>query len=174
MDYSKFVYYEGKVKLDNFNANRLFVAGSQENKALSVINELSFAYNTDTAGLNTYLGYSVILGKTKFVSEFEYAAQIACQNGAGSYVVVPSDFGWHIIYCTFSFTGNGSGEIRPFIYDHSKIDEEGSFSYQFYEALKTNFVNDFNSNRQKMIANVYNECKTVYEDRYADLARLDT
>lgn len=174
VDYSKFIYYQGKVALDGFDANRMFVKDTQENKALSVINELSFAYNTDTAGLNTYLGYSVILGKTKFVSEFEYAAQIACQNGAGSYVVVPSDFGWHIIYCTFSFTGNGSGEIRPFIYDHSKIDEEGSFSYQFYEALKTNFVNDFNSNRQKMIANVYNECKTVYEDRYADLARLDT
>ncbi len=174
VDYSKFVYYQGQVTFDDFDANKLFYAASEENKAFSIINELSFAYNTDTAGLNPYLGYSIVLGKTKFVSEFEYAAQLACNNGAGSYVIVPSDYGWHIIYCTFTFTENGSGEIKPFIYDHSQREEEGTFSYYFYEAMKTNFVSDFNSNRQKMIANVYDDCKEVNEKVYADLANIDS
>ena len=57
VDYGKFVYYKGKVTFDGgFNANQMFKAGTPENTAMSVINELSFAYNTDKGGLNSYLG----------------------------------------------------------------------------------------------------------------------
>ena len=57
VDYSKFVYYAGQVNFTNgFDANQFFLAGSAENVAYSVMNELSFAYNTDTAGLNDYFG----------------------------------------------------------------------------------------------------------------------
>ena len=172
VDYSKFVYYEGKVKLDNFNANRLFVAGSQENKALSVINELSFAYNTDTAGLNSYLGYSIVTSKTSFVSEFEYAAQEVCKEGAGAYKIVPSDYGWHVIYCTFSFKEQ-NGEIRPFTYLASEADEEGSFSNLFYESVKATIVENYSSTKQTTIVTNYKGCATVYESAYSDLLNLD-
>ncbi len=171
VDYSRFVYYAGKINFESFNAKDMFVADSPENKAFSVINELSFAYNTDTAGLNSYLGYAVTPEKTDFVPEFEYAAQAVCKAGAGNYIVVPSDYGWHVIYCTFSFTENN---MEPFGgYIAAEKDTEGSFSNLFFEAQKEAAVNSYASNKQTEIINKYAKASsTVYEDRYADLSNL--
>lgn len=174
VDYSKFVYRSGKVNwtaLDggaSFDANKMFLAGSNENKALSVINELSFAYNTDTAGLNSYLGYAVTANKTSFVSEFEYAAQWAVQQGAGSYVIAPSDYGWHIIYCTFSFADNAA----PFAFDYSEKGTEGTFSYLFFEALKSNAATTYSSNKRSKIISAFVDGSSVYEKRYENLSNL--
>ena len=154
-----------------FNANEMFLAGSAENVVYSAINELSFAYNTDTAGLNTYLGYSVITGNTDYVDEFEYAAQYVCRLGAGSYVVVATDYGWHIIYCTFSFTEDN---LTPFSYDDAQKDVEGTFSNLFYEALRTDIVDQYTNVQRTKAINAYTSCATVYEDRYADLSGLDS
>lgn len=172
VEYSNFVYYAGKVEFGKtFDANNMFVSGEPENKAFSVINELSFAYNTDTAGLNPYLGYSIVTGKTSFVNEFEYASQKACEGGAGTYYIVPSDYGWHIIYCTFSFVeAYGS----PFVYTDADKDKEGTFSYYFYESMKADKVSEYSSNRSNMITNAYSSCKTVYEKAYNDLLNLDS
>ena len=172
IDYAKFVYRSGKIDWENlengeaFNANRMFVAGSNENKAFSVINELSFAYNTDTAGLNSYLGYAVTANKTNFVSEFEYAAQEAVKAGAGSYYIVPSDYGWHIIYCTFSFADAENG--RPYHFVWEERDKEGTFSYLFYESLKANAFDTYSSNRRTKITNAYSDCGKVYTDRLSN------
>lgn len=173
VDYSKFIYYAGKVDFggSGFNANEMFLAGSAENVVYSAINELSFAYNTDTAGLNTYLGYSVITGNTDYVDEFEYAAQYVCRLGAGNYVVVATDYGWHIIYCTFSFT---EGNLTPFSYDDAQKDVEGTFSNLFYEALRTDIVDQYTNVQRTKAINAYTSCATVYEDRYADLSGLDS
>ncbi len=185
VDYSKFIYAAGKItsfadEFDNantaFDANQIFLAGSAENKAMSVINELAFAYNTDTSCLNKYFGYSVTANKTSFVSEFEYAAQLAVKCGAGSYVVVPSDYGWHIMYCTFSFVDSveESGSIRtPYKFDIAQKDLEGSFSNLFYEAIKANTASTDSSNRRSKIVSLYNDSYEIFEDRYKDLADLD-
>ncbi len=181
VDYSSFVYYEGSVNFDGgFDANHLFLEGSPENKALSVINELSFAYNTDTAGLNTYLGYAVSAGKTNFVGEFEYAAHEVCKKGAGHYIVVPSDYGWHIIYCTFSFSEDlfantpEGGIPTPFSFNQDDVKTEGTFSYLFYEAQKSAAAATYSQNRQSDIINKFSKNSvTVYEDRYEDLSNLD-
>ena len=172
VDYSKFIYYAGSVDFSKgFDANDLFLKGSAENVVYSAINELSFAYNTDTAGLNTYLGYSVVTGKTSYVSEFEYAAQYVCRKGAGNYVVVATDYGWHVIYCTFSFM---EGNLTPFSYDGAKKEDEGSFSNLYYEALRAEKVEMYTQNMQTQAVNAYSKFATVYEDRYADLSGLDT
>ena len=167
VDYSSFVYYEAKVdELSDFNANEVFVAGSDENNVMSMMNELSFAYNTDTAGLNTYLGYAVSPNSTDYMKEFEYAAQEAVRGGAGTIVVVPTDYGWHIIYCTFTFSGN-----TPYTFDWSQIEEEGTFSYLYYEALKASNLTTYATNCQTEIINSYDndECVTIHENRYSDL-----
>lgn len=176
VDYSKFIYYAGQVSFpDGFDANRMFVEGSPENVAYSVMNELSFAYNTDTAGLNSYLGYAISTGKTDYVSEFEYAAQYVCRKGAGNYVVVATDYGWHIIYCTFSFVSDGEGGVTaPYTFNWSEIEEEGTFSYLFYEALCSDLVSEYANNMQTDAIDAYLDCAVVYEDRYADLLGLDT
>lgn len=180
VDYEKFVYYAGKVDFGNtlqkFDANKIFLKDSDENKALSVINELSFAYNTDTGGLNTYLGYAVTANKTDFVSEFEYAAQAVVQAGAGNYMIVPSDYGWHIIYCTFSFaygdTNTDTGVKTPYKFDYSQIEEEGTFSYFFYESYKANTASTESTNRRSKIISSFNDSYTIFEERYSDLANL--
>ena len=177
VDYSKFIYYAGKVDFgaNGFNANEMFLPGSAENVVYSAINELSFAYNTDTAGLNTYLGYSVIIGNTDYVDEFEYAAQYVCRLGAGNYVVVATDYGWHVIYCTFSFlAGEQGGVIEPFRYESALKDTEGTFSNLFYESLRADMIEQYTEVVQTQAINAYISYATVYEDRYADLSGLDT
>lgn len=178
VDYSKFVYYEGQVTFDGgFNANEMFKKGSEENLAFSVINELSFAYNTDTAGLNSYLGYAVTANKTSFVSEFEYAAQKVVLAGAGNYIVVPSDYGWHIIYCTFSFKdtnyGATGGHRTPFKFDYDEIDDEGTFSNLFYESIKAETDSSESTNRRSKIISAYTDSYEIFKDRYSDLTSLD-
>lgn len=176
VDYSKFVYYAGQVNFTNgFDANQFFLAGSAENVAYSVMNELSFAYNTDTEGLNDYFGYVISTGATDYVPEFEYAAQYVCRQGAGSYVVVPSDYGWHVIYCTFSFVADEEGNvIAPYTFNWDDRASEGTFSYLFYEALCADLVSEYASIRQSNAIEDFKDCAVVYEDRYADLSGLDT
>lgn len=176
VDYSKFVYYAGQVNFTNgFDANQFFLAGSAENVAYSVMNELSFAYNTDTAGLNDYFGYVISTGATDYAPEFEYAAQYVCRQGAGSYVVVPSDYGWHVIYCTFSFVADEEGNvIAPYTFNWGDRATEGTFSYLFYEALCADLVSEYASIRQSNAIEDFKDCAVVYEDRYADLSGLDT
>ena len=167
VDYSSFVYYKASVnELSDFNANEVFVTGSDENNVMSMMNELSFAYNTDTAGLNSYLGYAVSPNSTDYMKEFEYAAQEAVRGGAGTIVVVPTDYGWHIIYCTFSYAGS-----TPYTFDWNEIEEEGTFSNLYYEALKASNLTTYSSSRQSEIINSFNNdsCVTVYEKRYSDL-----
>ncbi len=171
IDYDKFVYYTGKADLGTVSTNDIFCADSTANKAMSVINELSFAYNTDTAGLNKYLGYAVSAYKTSFVPEFEVAAKQAVAGGVGSYTVAPSEYGWHIMYCTFKFDMNANGEVYSFVW--GDIEKEGCFSNLYYESLKSTAISSYSNSVQTKITNGYSSCVTLYEDRYDDLFDLD-
>ncbi len=184
VDYDSFIYEIGKIGYfteNKFDPNRMFVSGTPENVAFSVINELSFAYNTDTAGLNSYLGYMISPYQTSYMKEFEYAAQLAVSLGAGSYVVVPTDYGWHIIYCTFSFadvsTENG-GDGVAFTFDREQAEGganevEDSFSYLYFEQLKSDVVDSEISRRQSAILEKYvDDSSEKHEGAYKDLLRL--
>ncbi|MGN0822879.1 MAG: hypothetical protein ACI4NG_03805, partial [Candidatus Gallimonas sp.] len=127
-----------------------------------------FAYNTDTAGLNKYLGYSVSAYNTSFVKEFEYAAKKAVEGGVGTVTVAPSEYGWHIMYCTFSYANQ-----TPYAFAFADVVREGSFSNLYYEALKSATVDGYSNAMQTQVVNAYSACVTVYESRYADLKDLD-
>ena len=172
VDYEKFIYYKGSVDAD-IDLGEIFKFGSDANKALSVINELSFAYNTDTAGLNTYLGYAVSPYTTDFVKEFEAAAQIAVESGAGSYVVAPSDYGWHIMYCTFSYKDAYESGVSVYEFKPADVATEGTFSNLYFEALKSSAVsNKSNIERTRAVNKYVEDCKQVYQERYEDLRSL--
>ena len=172
VEYSSFLYYKAHINelKSSFDANNLFKQGSNENKAFSVINELSFAYNTDTAGLNSYLGYVVTPNKTEYVNEFEWAAQEAVRGGAGTITVAPPDYGWHIMYCTFKYDG---GENSPFTFDMNDIYTEGTFSYLYYQALTSSSFSSYSSELETTALTRYNDEEAgsvkVYLDRYKDL-----
>ena len=172
VDYSKFMYYEGKVNLENTNAADYFKAEDNDAyKALSAVNELMFAYSTDTGCLNTYMGYAVSPNKTNFVPEFEYAAQYAVKQGVGSYVVCATDYGWHIIYVSFVY---GEGDVYGG-YNAAEKDVEGSFSNLFYESLKATTSSNYSNEIQNNVLNAYNNESnvTLYKSRYQDLLDME-
>lgn len=189
IDYSKTIYYTGKVAgVSDVSAAEWMVKESVSYKALSAFNELMFAYSTDTGCLNTYLGYSINAKEdsTDYVAEFEYAAQQAINlnndlgdgmGGAGAYYVVGTDFGWHILYVSFVYTG---GEVYAdsdpaksgFVYaDRMK---EGTFSYYFYQTMKDSALEDFTSEKQDYILTKLDNdsAVVVYESRYSDLTDI--
>ena len=170
-DYSKFIYRSGKVNFtETPKASDFFNAASESNKALSAVNEILFAYSTDPGSLDSYMGYVVSPYGNGYVSEFEAAAQWAVKNGVGSWAVVPTDFGWHIIYCSFKYSG---GEV--YAYNHAEAVGdgmvEGSFSKMFYDSLKEKMVSNTTNEIQAMVLNQFNNDKAVqkFQKAYQDL-----
>lgn len=176
LDYSAAIYYKGSVAgVGDVPAADYLAPDSVSYKALSAVNELMFAYTTDTAALNTYFGYSIesIETATSYVAEFEQAAQdIITNNGAGSYAVVATDYGWHIIYVSFVYTGGATYE-DGFVYAQRM--QEGTFSYYYYQAKKSDVVSDYVNDRQTELLTMLETdgAVTKYENRYADLLALD-
>jgi hypothetical protein len=121
--------------------------------------------------LNTYLGYNVSRYSTSFVGEFEYAAKLAISLGVGSYTVCPSDYGWHIIYCTYVFK---QGELYKELDWKNNKTVEDTFEYYYYEALKAGIVSEYQTLMQNQTVNIYNNdsCVTIYESTYADYTSL--
>ncbi len=179
IDYSKFIYALGRV--GNFAASdrgNLLVNKTEDNdaseqyKALSAVNELQYAYTTDTSVLSQYLGYTVEAGDTSYVKEFEYAAHLAINQGAGSFAVCAADFGWHLIYVTYTFDLDAD-QYNP---QWSNIKIEGTFENLFYESIKDTAMKDVSSVRRNWIVNKFSkEDVTVvkHQNRYQDLLDLD-
>lgn len=172
VDYSKFVYYKGKVALTPKNgrtfADDYFDATTDAYKALSAVNELMFAFSTDTGCLNKYMGYVVAADKTSFVSEFEYAAQYVVREGVGAYAVAPSEYGWHIIYCAYKYDG-----VQVYSgFNKDDIDVEGTFSNLFYESLKAKTTTTKATDIQTQILQDYKEATTLNKKAYKDLLNL--
>ena len=182
IDYNNFIYYEGKVNLGTDTKAADFFKKYENNKqyqALSAVNELMFAYSTDTGCLNTYMGYSVSPYGTNFVKEFEAAAQKVVAAGVGNYAVCLTDYGWHIVYCSFSYNADymGNGETGDIYggYNHEARNEEGTFSNMFYEYVKEAAYTNYTTEVQNKTLKKYDNetCITRYESRYKDLYNFE-
>lgn len=184
IDYSNFLYATGKVDFggasEKDNRHNLLKKASEgqeaspQYKALSAVNELQYAYTTDTGVLSQYLGYSVNIGDdTGYIKEFEYAAQWAIGQGAGTFAVCAGDYGWHLIYVTFTFDKEGGAQYQP---DWSNYDKEGTFEYYFYEWIKSNDIGTISTTHNTQIITRYNNDATVvkYQSRYQDLLDISS
>ena len=131
-----------------------------------------FAYSTDTGCLNSYLGYSIAAKEesTSYVAEFEFAAQAAINDGVGTYYVVATDYGWHIIYVSFVYEG---GEVYSG-FDYDARNTEGTFSYYFYRSKKSSTVSSYTETKDSMIRYKANNdtVVTLHKDRYEDLLNI--
>lgn len=184
-DYSFAIYYTGKVSgVSDISSAEYLVKDNISYKALSAVNELMFAYTTDTAALNTYYGYSIETQQeaTDYVAEFEYAAQYLINGsgyGTGSYCVVATDYGWHLIYVTFTYDGglvyysdDNDDTNDGFVY--TQRNEKGTFSYYFYQSMKSSVISSYTEEKQNDLLNALEEVSvTLYEDRYSDLTSID-
>ena len=172
VDYSKFTYYSGQVNFgEDVKASDFFNRESQQYKALSAVNELLFAYNTDPGSMNSYMGYVISPYTTSFVKEYEYAAQQTVKAGVGAYSVSVNEYGWHIVYCTFKFDG---GNVYGGYVEADK-DVEGTFSNLFYEMIKEAAYNNHATEEQNRVIREYNvsDCVTRFEKAYKDLLEMD-
>ena len=179
IDYSKFVYATGKVDLGVTSLSSfltdMFVKDSAVYKAMSAVNELQYAYTTDTAVLSDYIGYAVSAYDTDYIPEFEYAAQAAVDEGAGTIYVCAGDYGWHIIYVTATFdTAGGAVYGDDVNWTAEYVLKEGTFQNLYYNWIKDSTLSDVTSARRSVINQQFggDDTVTTYEDTYKDLLGL--
>ena len=174
IDYSKFIYAEGTVSFDKDPSNLMY-SESDQYKAMSAVNELQFAYTTDTSVLSNYVGYSLSAYDTNYIKEFEYAAKKAVGNGVGSFAVCAGDYGWHLIYVTYVFDFGEDGTVYTNLNWKDNIKVEGTFENLFFEWVKGNDLTDISTTRRTRILNDFNKDTTVtkYQKRYQDLLDID-
>ena len=171
IDYEKLMYASGKVNFGNFNADDLMNAVTEQYKAMSAVNELQVAYTTDTSVLSQYVGYSVSAYDTSYIKEFEYAAKKAISMGEGAFTVCAGDYGWHLIYVTYTFDG---GDV--YSPDWTKVDVKGSFENLFLENMKGKDLKDVSTtHRSRLVSDFKKENVSYkkYQKRYQNLLDLD-
>lgn len=174
IDYSKFVYARGAVDIGEASKLNRFTKDSAQYKAMSAVNELQYAYTTDTGVLSQYIGYSVSAYDTSYIKEFEYAAQEAVALGAGNFTVCAGDYGWHLIYVTDSYSTAGGEVYAGAQWTEERVNTEGTFENLFYNWLKDSELTNITSNKRSTLIQQYGGSTTVtlYEDAYKDLLEI--
>lgn len=171
IDYSKLVYAMGNVDLGaNANRENMFDATTDRYKAMAAVNELQYAYTTDTGVLSQYIGYTVSAYDTSYIKEFEYAAQQAVKGGAGTFAVCAGDYGWHLIYVTETFDAVG-GAAYNVDFSTERVEKEGTFENRFYNWIKDSHLAKEVTLKNNKVLKEYNTDKAikVYKDAYKDL-----
>ncbi len=125
--------------------------------AKDVFNDYIFAFGTDPGALQSYIGYvsAPEVGITEnetYVIEFAEAARAVVASGVGSYTVVATDFGYHIIYCTKKIVKGVET-----VYNHAERETEGTFSYDFYHAITADMQADYYTEQESSILESYTE-----------------
>ena len=120
------------------------------------INDLMFAYSTDTGCLNKLYGYFNGIKSNNFVPEFKEAAQEVINAGEGSFKIVATDYGYHIIICTKVMEANENGEYASEAEFKADLNNEGSTAAKLLKVKKS-------SNLEKLVSDTvsYNISKFV-------------
>lgn len=165
------------------------------------INELLFAFSTDSGSLNTYKGYLVtpepdIGGEETYVKEFAEAGRKFITDGFGknSYMVVGTDYGYHVMFFSQTLSADTtydglvkylnavSGEnktaeewtaVMNDIVSDWKNADTSSYLYKLID-LYSNATNVLTEKQNALINTYKNDTKYVvkYADRYADLLNI--
>ena len=200
-----------KVASDNKSVYKKVEANNVVDDYEEKINDLLFAFSTDDGSLNTYKGYSsepkadASAGRTeKYVKEFAAAAReilgikekdgpVVSPMGNNSYIMVATDFGYHIMFYSQVFDKNydypeledyldafsqktkttWEEELGEILKGWDDWKDTNSYLYQ----IASGWVNALVNKEYGKIVNdlqdqhVYGKNGTVvkYEDRYADL-----
>ncbi len=176
IDYSKLVYATGKVTaISNLSNKDMFNAESDRYKVMAAVNELQYAYTTDTGVLSQYIGYTVSAYETNYIKEFEYAAQQALRMGVGAFKVCAGDYGWHLIYVTEAFNFNGGDVYEDVQFTADRVEKKGTFENKFYEWIKDKTLSNETTQKRTEILQYYSTDTTVikYEKAYKDLMELN-
>lgn len=135
--------------------------------------DMTFAYGSDTGILNSYKGYvsspkPADNASEKYVTEFANAARDVVAMGAGNYVVVGTDYGWHIIYCTEQINVSETETLVA-----ADMDVYGTFTYRFKTAILDSLKSSTVTEKQTALINQQKKDHAdgikTYKTRYQDL-----
>ena len=165
------------------------------------INELLFAFSTDSGSLNTYKGYAISpipdgSNSETYKQEFADYGRELLSLGKNSYIMVATDYGYHIMFYSECYAGGDvynnltsylNGECAQYLdagqswtqyFDQMKADwndfeDTDNYLYVLLNELVSNKISQKVTKEQNDILNTYvygEDSKVVkYTDRYADL-----
>ena len=193
MSFMEDYLYGGKVSNGEYKAN---VASGTVTDYVNKVNELLFAFSTDPGSLNTYKGYSITpTNKENWEKAFADAGKELLSMGGNSYVMVPTSYGYHVLF--FSESVNIANYDYPTLVSYLNAQEgvktenewkqvsqdmlanfedyedtDSDLYLLFSEVAATN-VNKVVTLAQNNIINTYlrdsDTCVTKYESTYKDL-----
>lgn len=155
--------------------------------------DLIFQYGTDPGMFNNAMDYlskpkPAAGGSETYVKEFAEAARKAISKGEGSYVLVGTDFGWHIILCTDVIVKGDSDELEQSVVDtiNQKIADgikfeeieksiRETFTYKLFKAMRDEIKNSvFNQTVENILDQYKDDSGKVvkYLDRIQDFLNL--
>lgn len=165
------------------------------------INELLFAFSTDDGSLNTYKGYVIKpavdgSNQEEYVKTFADAGRKLLEKGENSYIIVASDYGYHVMFYSEVFTEdttlytdlveylNANFDLdtgkyatwrdyyKDMLENYDTWEDDGNYLYLLFNSLYSNSIsNALNAKENEVINNALYDYKyvTKYEKVYADL-----
>ena len=160
------------------------------------VKELMFAFSTDDSdtALNTYKGYAIKPtpdgGESEtYMQEFADAGRKLLTMGANSYVMVATDYGYHIMFLSEVFDTNykyatlteylnkeygekdWSAELDSMLADWEEADTN-HYLYILHNSLSSSIVTKAQTDAQNKVLNTYvyaGDYVVIYKDTIADL-----
>ena len=161
------------------------------------INELLFAFSTDSGSLNTYKGYVIKPENDEYVKTFGDAGKELLEAGGCSYKVVASDYGYHFMFFSEVWTANKeyatldaylntldidgvktADEWKAY-FDAQKdnwedFEEENNFLYFLANELISTKLSDATTRSRTNVVTEYRygehkDSTVIYTDRFKDL-----
>ena len=193
-------YVYGETKTGESNDNVSVYKKVESTSALAEyderINELLFAFSTDDGSLNTYKGYAIKPipdggNAEEYMQEFADAGRELLNMGGNSYIMVATDYGYHVMFYSQKFTTNygfdnltdylnsvetkdWAAEFANIIDNYDDYEDTDSYLYLLTDSIISVKVANASSDKQRKVINKYIHDKdtcgvTWYKDRYADL-----
>ena len=195
-------YIYGTAKGGAIADNREVNATTANSEYEKRVKELIFAFSTDDSetALNTYKGYCVKpipdgANPEEFVIEYATAGRKLMNMGKYSYVMVASDYGYHVMFFSEKIDATydyptlisylnkqyGVNETETYwenyyneiVANWEDVEDTDNYLYVILNALATDAVEKAFDKEQKAILNEYvysgSDYVVKYEDRYADL-----
>ena len=139
------------------------------------VEDLKYAYSTDTGNLGKYLGYlySPYTSESSYVQAFAAAAKEVASQGKGAYKMFASkEYGLHIVVCTEKASDYGQYATKEaFVAD---LDNADSFAARYKKAsddmVKSTYISKLATSLTTQYSNDANVV-TRFKKAYADLIK---
>lgn len=183
-------------KSPDFTDNDVYITGktgAELEQMTDKFIDLIFRYGSDPGMFNNELDYLVTpkneSGQETYVIEFAKAARDVIAAGAGSYAMVGTDYGWHIILCTEVLfdKNNPENNIKSIDSAHyqaisdaleggTKFEDiaelQGTLTYKLYKFMREEIKEAVINETVEAAIEKYKDKIVKYESRYKDYLEM--